>query len=376
MFGSAELKDGSHVFRFGDASEIEKYLETEEKVEVEKKQRAKIAAEATEFSRKQGVKVLEKSDAKKKSVSSNIETDSEKEERAAPSNLSNVIKIKDRKRVRSPAKKKKEISTSVNASQSQDKVEAEIASVSNLSSIVSVAEAIRTSSIEEKVTVESTYNVAEPIPSSSTEEKVVISEKYEPINENEITVESYNVEPLSSQVMEKGSVNEIGDCETNGYQPITENRMEVQAIPRSSTSQHVSQSTIDIDEKSNVRENPIETFEAEENLVAEPTATAAVSPGEVISTSEATYRSVDDAIAQKPVTDTSEENPMKTFEAEENIFVEPEATHRSVDEITEKPVVDTSEMVSPKSKPLSSFNSCRRKETSESFVEQIIVPPL
>ncbi|KAL1215859.1 putative protein phosphatase 2C 62 [Cardamine amara subsp. amara] len=331
---STQLKDGSHVFRFGDASEIEKYLEAEEKarcVQVEKKQHAKIAAESTEFSSKQGMKDLEKSHAKKKSVSSNIKTDSEKEERAAPSNLSNVIKIKDRKRVPSPTKKKKETSTSVNVSQSQDKVEANNTSVSNPSSIVSVAEAIPTSSIEEKATVESTYNVAEAIPTSSTEEKVV----------NKITVESYDVEPLSSQVMENGSVNELGDCETNCYQPITENRIEVQASPRSSTLQHVSQSTIEIDEKSDVRKNPIEIFEAEENLIVKPTATAAVSPGELISTSEATCRGSVDEIPQKPVTDTSEEN---TYEAEENIFVEPEATNRSVDEITEKLVVDTSEV--------------------------------
>lgn len=328
MFGSAELKDGSHVFRFGDASEIERNLEIEAKV---KKQQ-----EASEVSRRQEVKdghtlvdldrvsesegPKEKSDAKKKSINSNIETSFEKEDRAASSNLSNVIKIKDRKRVRSPTKKKKETSTSVNVSRSEDKVEAKVASGSNLSSIVSVAEAI---------------------PTSSTEEKLVVSRESEPINEN--------VETLSSEVMEKVSVNEIRDCETtNGYQQLTENRVDVQARPRSSTSQHGSQSydleevahvsTIELDDNLEVRENPMKNFEAEENLVLEPTATATVSPDELISTSE--------------------------------------ATHHRVDETTETPVIDTSEVVSPNSKPLSSFNSCRRKDTSESVVEQNIVPPL
>lgn len=384
----AELKDGSHVFRFGDASEIEKYLEAQEKarcVELEK-QNAKIAEEASELSRKQGVQDLDRvselkgiSDGKKKLVSSNIEISSKTEE-TAPSNLSNVIKIK---RVRSPTKKKKE---TVNVSQSEDKVDAKIASVSNLSSIVSVAEAIPTSSTEE-------------------EEEVVVSE---PINEKEITAKSYNAEPLSSQVMENVSVNKIGDRETNGYQRITENRMEVQAIPSSSSAQQevVPVSTIEIDDNLNVREKPVKTIEAEENLVAKLTATAAVSPDELVSTSEATDRSVDE-IAQKPVIDTSEENLMKTFEAEKNLVVEPtataavssdelistseaihhsvdeiaqkpvidtseenpmktpvepEATHCSIDEISEKPVVDTSDVVSTNSKPLSSFNSCRRNK--------------
>ncbi|KAG7545221.1 PPM-type phosphatase domain [Arabidopsis suecica] len=328
LVSSTQLKDGSYVFRFGDASEIEKYLEAEEKarcVEVEK-QNAKIAEEASEVSRKQGVKDLDRV--------SNIETSSENEETAAPSNLSNVIKIKDRKRVRSPTKKKKE---TVNVSRSEDKVDAKIASVSNLSSIVSVAEAIPTSSTE-------------------GEEEVVVSDKSEPINEKEITAKSYNVEPLSSEVMEKVSVNKIGDRETNGYQGITENPMEVQARPSLSTAQQevAPVSTIEIDDNLDVREKPIE---AEENLVAEPTATAAVSPDELVSTSEATHRSVDE-IALKPVIDTSEENLMKTFEAEENLVVEPtataavssdelistpEATHHSVDEIAQKPVIDTSE---------------------------------
>ncbi|CAH8274470.1 unnamed protein product [Arabidopsis lyrata] len=339
LVSSTQLKDGSHVFRFGDASEIEKYLEAQEKarcVELEK-QNAKIAEEASELSRKQGVQDLDrvseskgKSDGKKKLVTSNIEISSEKEE-TAPSNLSNVIKIK---RVRSPTKKKKE---TVNVSQSEDKVDAKIASVSNLSSIVSVAEAIPTSSTEE-------------------EEEVVVSE---PINEKEITAKSYNAEPLSSQVMENVSVNKIGDRETNGYQRITENRMEVQAIPSSSSAQQevVPVSTIEIDDNLNVREKPVKTIEAEENLVAKLTATAAVSPDELVSTSEATDRSVDE-IAQKPVIDTSEENLKKTFEAEKNLVVEPTATaavssdelistseaiHHSVDEIAQKPVIDTSE---------------------------------
>lgn len=329
MFESAELNDGSHLFRFGDASEIERYLEIEAKL---KKQQAKLAEEASEVSRKQEVKdghtlvdldrVSELDGPKEKSVFSSIETGSEKDERAAaPSNLNNVvIKIKDRKRIRSPTKKKKEISTSVNVSRSEDKVEAKVASVSNLSSIVSVAEAI---------------------PTSSTEEKVVVSRESEPINEN--------VEPLSSQVIEKVSVNEVENCEiTNGYQQLTENRLEVQGRPRSSTSQHGSQSydleevahvsTIELDENLDVRETPMTTFEAEENLVVEPTATATVSPDELITTSE--------------------------------------ATHHSVDKISETPVIDMSEVVSPNSKSLSSFNSCIRNDKLESVVEQNIVPPL
>ncbi|KAL9289006.1 putative protein phosphatase 2C 62 [Arabidopsis thaliana] len=311
LVSSTQLKDGSHVFRFGDASEIEKYLEAEEKarcVEVET-QNAKIAEEASEVSRKQ-----------KKLVSSIIETSTEEEETAAPSDLSNVIKIKDRKRVRSPTKKKKE---TVNVSRSEDKIDAKSASVSNLSSIVSVAEAI---------------------PISSTEEEAVV--------EKEITAKSYNVEPLSSEAMKKVSVNKIGDCETNGYQ---ENRMEVQARPSLSTQQEITPvSTIEIDDNLDVTEKPIE---AEENLVAEPTATDDLSPDELLSTSEATHRSVDE-IAQKPVIDTSEENLLNTFEAEENPVVEPtataavssdelistsEATRHSVDEIAQKPIIDTSE---------------------------------
>ncbi|XP_010432553.1 PREDICTED: probable protein phosphatase 2C 62 [Camelina sativa] len=348
LLSSTQLKDGSYVFRFGDASEIEKYLEAEEKArcveEVEKKQHANIAEEASEVSRKQGVKDLdpvpvlkEKSDAKKKLVSSNIETNSEKEESAAPSNLSsNVIKIKDRKRVRAPTKKKKETLTSVNVSRSQeDKVEAKLANVSNLSSIA--------------------------IPTSSTEENAVVSEESEPVNENEIKVESYNVEPLSSKVMENVSVNKIGDPETNGYQQITENRMEVQTRPRSSTSQHGSQthgieevvtvSTIEIDDNLAVREKPMKTIEAEENLVVEPTATAAVFPDELISAPEATPCSVDE-IAQKPVMDTSEENPMKNFEAEENILVEPGSQSQNLEEVAPVSTIEIDENLAVRENPV------------------------
>uniref|UniRef100_A0A1J3G3J4 Protein phosphatase n=1 Tax=Noccaea caerulescens TaxID=107243 RepID=A0A1J3G3J4_NOCCA len=296
LVSSTQLKDGSHVFRFGDASEIERNRETEEKarcLEVEK-QHAKIAEEASELSRKQGVKdghalsdldlvsqlegPKEKSDAKKKS---DTETGgSEKEESSSPpANLSNVIKIKDRKRVRSPTKKKKE------TLRSQDKVEAKIASVSNLSSIASVAEAI---------------------PITSTEEKVAVSKKSESIIEN--------VEPLSSEVMGKVSVNEIRDCETNSYQQLTEDRVEVQArpIPQDGSQSQlydlkevVHVSTIEPDDNLDVSENPTKTFESGENLVVEPTAIAAVSPDELISTSEATHSSVDE-IAETPVVDTSE----------------------------------------------------------------------
>ncbi|ESQ53802.1 hypothetical protein EUTSA_v10024559mg [Eutrema salsugineum] len=339
LVSSTQLKDGSHVFRFGDASEIEKYLEAEEKarcVEAEK-QRAKIAEEASDASRKQDGHTLgdldpfaesegapkEKSDAKKKSVNSNTEE-------TAPSNLSNVIKIKDRKRVRSPTKKKKDTSASVNVSRGEDKVEAKVAIVS---SMVSVAEAI---------------------PSGSTEEKAVVSGKSEPINENEITVESYNAEPLPSQVMETGSVNEIGDRETNA--------MEVQARPRSSTSQHGPQSTFELGDNLDVSENPMKTFEAEEKLVVEPTATLAVSPDELISTSKATHRSISE-IVQEPLIDTSEENLMKTVEAEENILVEPEATHRSVDGITEKPVIDTSEVANERENAASTLEDETVRDT-------------
>ncbi|VVB10539.1 unnamed protein product [Arabis nemorensis] len=336
LVSTTRLNDGSHVFRFGDASEIERYRETEAKL---KKQHAKLAEEASE-----------ESDA-------NIETGSEKEERAAPSNLSNVvIKIKDRKRVRSSSKKKKETS---NSAQSEDKVNANIASVSNLSSVVTVAEAIPTSSTEEKVEAKvasvsnqsSIVSAAEAIPTSSTEEKAVVPRESEPVNEN--------VEPLSSEVIEKVSVNEIENCEiTNGYQQLTENRVEVQARPRLSTSQHGSQSydleevahvsTIELDENLDVRETPRKTFEAEENLVVEPRATATVSPDELISTSEATHHSVN-KIAETPVIDTSEENlvvePTATATAcPDELISTSEATHHSVDKIAETPVIDTSEV--------------------------------
>ncbi|CAA7038965.1 unnamed protein product [Microthlaspi erraticum] len=95
------------------------------------------------------------------------------EKTTPPASLSNVIKIKDRKRVK--------------VLWSGDKVD----SVSNLSSIVSVAEAN---------------------PTSSTEEKVVVSKKSELVDENY-----------------RASLRE-----TNSYQKLTENRAEVRARPISS----------------------------------------------------------------------------------------------------------------------------------------------
>ncbi|XP_023634220.1 probable protein phosphatase 2C 62 isoform X2 [Capsella rubella] len=349
LVSSTQLKDGSHVFRFGDASEIEKYLEAEEKarcVEVEKKQHARIAEEASEVSRKQGVKDLdrvselkEKSDAKKFLVNSDTETSFEKEERAAPSNLSNVIKIKDRKRARAPTKKKKETSTTVNISRTEGKVEAKTVNVSNLSSIVTVAEAI---------------------PTSSTQENVVVSDKSEPVNVNEITVESYKVEPLSSEVMEEVSVNKIGDHETNGCRQTSDTCTEVQARARSSTSQHSSQSndleevapvsTIKIDDNLAVREKPEKTIQAEVNPVVEPTATAAVLPDELISTSEATHCHNDD-IAQKPVVYTSEENPMKSFEAEENILVESGSQSHDLEKVAPASTIEIDDNMVVREKP-------------------------
>ncbi|CAF2147198.1 unnamed protein product [Brassica napus] len=265
LVSSTLLKDGSHVFRFGDATEAERYLESEEKarcLELEKKQRGKIAEEGV----KDGHALVdldpvselespkEKSAVKRKTVKSSTETVSEKEEKAVHASLSSVIKIKDRKRVRSPVKKKKETSSTVDVLGSGDEVEAKVAN-----SIVSVAEAI---------------------PTSSTGDKT---------NEN--------VEPLSSEVMEKVSVNEIRDCETNGYNQLTESRVEEQAGPGSSSSEHDSQlndlkevikvSTVELDENLEEMEDLMKTFEAEENLVVEPTATVEldVSPDELVAVS-------------------------------------------------------------------------------------------
>ena len=74
----------------------------------------------------------------------------------------------------------------------------------------------------------------------------------------------------------------------------------------------------------------------EENLVVEPTATVAVTPDELA------------AVSPDELVSTSE------------------ATKHSVEETAETPVIDTSEVVSSNSKSLSSFNSYRRKKTSES----------
>ncbi|XP_033148439.1 probable protein phosphatase 2C 62 isoform X3 [Brassica rapa] len=360
LVSSTQLKDGSHVFRFGDATEVERYLESEEKArcfELEKKQRGKIAEEGV----KDGHALVdldpvselespkEKSAVKRKTVKSSTETVSEKEEKAVHASLSSVIKIKDRKRVRSPVKKKKETSSTVDVLGSGDEVEAKVAN-----SIVSVAEAI---------------------PTSSTEEKT---------NEN--------VEPLSSEVMEKVSVNEIRDCETNGYNQLTESRVEEQAGPGSSSSEHDSQlndlkevikvSTVELDENLEEMENLMKTFEAEENLVVEPTATVAVSTDELVVVSPEENHVVEPtatvALSPDELVDVSpEENlvvePTATVAVstdelvvvspEEDLVVElavspdelvvtspdelistSEATNHSVEEIAETPVIDTSEV--------------------------------
>ncbi|KAL0872666.1 hypothetical protein Bca101_022371 [Brassica carinata] len=306
LVSSTQLKDGSHVFRFGDASEVERNRESEEKarcLELEKKQHAEIAGvkdghaleDLERVAELEGPK--EKSVVKKKPVRSNIETVFEKEEgAAAPASLSNVIKIKDRKRVRSPVKKKKETPSTVNVLGSEDEVEVEakVDSVSNLSSIVSVAEAI---------------------PTSSTEEKT---------NEN--------VEPLSSEVREKVSVDEIGVCETNGYQQLNESRVEVQAKPISSTSQHDSQlddlkevtkvSTIELDDSLEEREDLNKNFEAEANLVVEPTiATVAVSPDELVSMSPE-----ENLVVEPTATVAASPDELVSVSPEENLVVEPTAT--------------------------------------------------
>nr|VDC73957.1 unnamed protein product [Brassica rapa] len=390
LVSSTQLKDGSHVFRFGDATEVERYLESEEKArcfELEKKQRGKIAEEGV----KDGHALVdldpvselespkEKSAVKRKTVKSSTETVSEKEEKAVHASLSSVIKIKDRKRVRSPVKKKKETSSTVDVLGSGDEVEAKVAN-----SIVSVAEAI---------------------PTSSTEEKT---------NEN--------VEPLSSEVMEKVSVNEIRDCETNGYNQLTESRVEEQAGPGSSSSEHDSQlndlkevikvSTVELDENLEEMEDLMKTFEAEENLVVEstatveldvspdelvavspeenhvvePTATVALSPDELVDVSPeenlvveptATVAvSTDELVVVSPEEDVVVEpsatvavtpDELVATSPEENLVVEPtatvavspdelvatspdelistsEATNHSVEEIAETPVIDTSEV--------------------------------
>ncbi|KAL0686998.1 hypothetical protein Bca4012_086675 [Brassica carinata] len=296
LVSSTQLKDGSHVFRFGDASEIQRNLESEEKArcfELEKKQPAKIPegvkdehalVDLDPLSEQESPK--EKSVVKRKQVSSSTETVSEKEEEAVHVSLSSVIKIKDRKRFRSPVKKKKETPIPVD---SGDEVEAKVAN-----SIVSVAEAI---------------------PTSSTEEKT---------NEN--------VEPLSSEVMEKVSVNEIRDCETNGYNQITESRVEEQAGPGSSTTQHDSQlndlkevikvSTVELDEN---LEDLMKTFEAEENLVVEPTATVEldVSPDELVVVSPE-----ENLVVEPTATVELDVSPdeLVVVSPEENLVVEPTAT--------------------------------------------------
>ncbi|RID77545.1 hypothetical protein BRARA_A00449 [Brassica rapa] len=304
LVSSTLLKDGSHVFRFGDATEAERNLESEEKArcfELEKKQRGKIAEEGV----KDGHALVdlgpvselespkEKSLVKKKPVRSSTETVSEKEEgAAAPASLSSVIKIKDRRRVRSPVKKKKETPSLVDVLGSEDEVEAKVAN-----SIVSVAEAI---------------------PTSSTEEKT---------NEN--------VEPLSSEVMEKVSVNEIRDCETNGYNQLTESRVEEQAGPGSSSSEHDSQlndlkevikvSTVELDENLEEMEDLMKTFEAEENLVVEPTATVEldVSPDELVAVSPE-----EKLVVEPTATFELDVSPdeLVGVSPEENLVVEPTAT--------------------------------------------------
>ncbi|CAH8384591.1 unnamed protein product [Eruca vesicaria subsp. sativa] len=369
LVSSTQLKDGSHVFRFGDASEIERYLENEEKarcLELEKKQHAKIAEEASEEVRDGHALVdldrvselespKEKSAVKKKPVRSSIELFSEKEEGAVPVGLSNVIKIKDRKRFRSPVKKKKETPSPVDVLGSEDEVEAKVAGVSNLSSIASVAD----SSTEEKAGVSrksepikenvkpfssevmendeverevasvsnlsSIVSGVEAIPSSSSEEKAVVSRESERINEN--------VEPLSSEVIEKVSVNEMKDCETNGYQQLTENRVEVQARPGSSTSQHDSQlnglkevmkvSTIEIDDNLDEMEDLMKTFEAEENLVVGPTATVEldVAPDEIVVVSP------DENLVIEPTATVSvSPDEIVVVAPDENLVAEPTAT--------------------------------------------------
>ncbi|KAF8097078.1 hypothetical protein N665_0296s0059 [Sinapis alba] len=351
LVSTTQLKDGSHVFRFGDASEVERNLESEEKarcLELEKKQHTKTKEEGVKdghaLADLDPVSELEspkeKSVVKKKAVrTSSIETVSEKEEgAAAPANLSSVIKIKDRKRVRSPVKKKKETPTPVDVLGSEDEAEANVASVSNMSSIVSVS-------------------VAEAIPTSSTEEEAVVARMSEPINEN--------AEPLSSEVMEKVSVNEIRrDCETNGYQQLTETRVEVQAIPGSSTSQQGSRlddlkevmkvSTIELNDNLDEMEDLMKTFEAEENLVVEPTATVAASPDELVTVSpdELVAVSPDELVAGSPdelVAVSPDE--LVAVSPDELVAVSPdelistsEATNDSVEEIAETSVVDTSEV--------------------------------
>ncbi|KAJ4873537.1 putative protein phosphatase 2C 62 [Raphanus sativus] len=352
LVSTTQLKDGSQVFRFGDASEVERYRETEEKarcLELERKQHAEIEEEEASEGVRDGGHALadldpvseleslkEKSVVKIKPVKSSTETVSEKEYGAPPpARLSSVIKIKDRKRVRSPAKKKKETPIPVTVSGSEDEAEAKIASVSNLNSIVSVAEVI---------------------PTSATEEKT---------NEN--------VEPLSSQVMEKVSVNEIrGDCETNGYQQLTESRVEEQATPISSSSQHGSQlndlkevaHTFEAEE--NLVVEPAATVELdvspdglvvvspEENLVVEPTATVDVSPDELVVVSPE-----ENLVVEPTATVSVSPDELVVVSPDENLVVEPiatvyvspgelistsEATNHSIEETAETPVVDTSEM--------------------------------
>lgn len=116
----------------------------------------------------------EKFVVKKKMVKFSIEIVFEKEEKVVYVSFSSVIKIKDCKRVCFFVKKKKEMLSIVDVLGSGDEVEVKVVNF-----IVSVVEVIFISFIEEK------------------------------INEN--------VELFFFEVMEKVLVNEIRDCEINGY---------------------------------------------------------------------------------------------------------------------------------------------------------------
>lgn len=327
VVSTTQLDDGSHVFRFGDASEIERDLETEEtmsSVGVQDEQ-AEIAEEASGVSAEQAVKeedsVLrtklegptDKCNSDTETVNSNVK--SVKEKRAAPTNRSNVIKIKDRKMSRAPSKKKKEALNPANVSQHDDKVETKQASVSNADlEIISRA----------------------AIPKISGEEKVAISGESVITSGSEIAAELPSLE-LSSEthvhsiVVEKAVESEViarsssSDCsKTHDYPQITQKDVEGQTRPEFPTSELCSENN-DLQEvaqeKTGIKvlhvstlghggnldavEKPITDFYPTEKHFVEPTATAVASPDVLISTSGATHHGVDET-AEKSVTDRSD----------------------------------------------------------------------
>ncbi|XP_010530608.1 PREDICTED: probable protein phosphatase 2C 62 isoform X2 [Tarenaya hassleriana] len=294
VVSTTQLHDGSHVFRFGDASEIERNAEKEEPTSsVVQEEGSEIAEEASGVSAEQAVKEdsvhlpeLEapngKSNSETETMSSNVKT--VKEERAVPANRSDVIKIKDRKRPRSPSKKKKESSSPVSVSLHDDKVETEDANLSEMNSK------------EEKVTT---------ICKTSHEKKVSISGDSETTNQSVAAAEAY----IHPKVMENAVESEVvaksssSDCsETRDYPEIAEKHTESETTSELPTSEVFS-------------ENHEAEEVSEEKTGGIKQATAVVTPDEFIPTSGATHDGVD-GTDEKSVTDQSDVATMRSDDVE------------------------------------------------------------